>query len=180
MLPQNIPYFLENCDVSQNLLLPVADIKEYLKIEHDTEDELLNRLAQTVISSCEKYLGKSLSNHQYLAKYHCLHRNFQLLYLPIQQIDEVILTERESTRLDTNNYCLSSDQSYLTCLYPTNPEMVLSIRYTSGLSTSVNLADDLKQGLLMHLATIYENREGYVNIPKAALSLYRPYKNIRL
>lgn len=47
------------------------------------------------------------------------------------------------------------------------------------LQKQTNISNDLKQALLYHIATIYENKNGNHEIPQASKDIYNLYRNVR-
>lgn len=181
----NIPYMVEAVSSPENTILTLEEIKTYLRIEHSEEDELLLNLAHSVIGSCEKYLGKSLTQRQYRAKYRTKYPTFRLLYAPIQQVDMVQLwctADLGETLVEGKDYTLSTDYTELHCQKALSDQWIMDVTYTTGVrgKAILQVPDELRQGMLMHLAVSYENREGYFKIPEASLALYYPYRRVRL
>lgn len=203
----NLPFALCLTDSNLAELLDLETIKNYLKLEYDEDDNLLNDLRQAATAACEKYLGKSITAKTYMAQYYCQHPYCKLLYGPVTGVKAVYQHQQlQKTLLPPQAYYLYDDNSLLRLDEPLAPTTVLSVEYCtasslcaemevpvmaepepamqasadSAMTVKTVLAADICQGLLMHIASMYEQRDGSVLIPNASVALYYPYRKIRL
>lgn len=76
---------LKLLEPSSTLLLPLRDVKNYLRIDHDIEDDLLKHLILLATQWVEEATGKSLLRQ----KWSYTHQN-NVLLLPNPPIVEVL------------------------------------------------------------------------------------------
>ena len=67
-------------------------------------------------------------------------------------------------------------------IFDNSPEFhILKVSYVAGYGdNSSDIPANIRQGLLYHIANIYENREAAVTIPYLAKQLYANYMEIRI
>lgn len=164
-----------------NTILSIDEIKNFLRIDFNDDDNLLKKALNTATKQCELRISRTLVQKTYiLSSYDPIKDNkIDLEYDPIKSITkiEVIDKEGNTKELSTSSYRLDKTRN---CVYflniPTNYYKI-DITYIAGYEV---VPEDLKQALLFHIAKIYEDKSGYYPIPKASSNIYKNYKKIRL
>lgn len=56
----------------------------------------------------------------------------------------------------------------------------VQITYVCGYGDAEDVPAAVRQGMLLHLATLYDDRMGGMQMPVAAVALYKPHRKVRL
>jgi uncharacterized phiE125 gp8 family phage protein len=164
----------------QNPILSLDEIKNFLRIDFDSDDILLQKALNTATRQCELKIGQTLNQKTYLMSiYNPLKTNkIKLKYEPIISVEKIEhIDENENTSLiSTDNYKTMSDIGIIKFFNIPLNYYKLDITYKAGY---MNVPDDLKQGLLFHIAKIYEDKTGFYPIRKASNSIYKNYQKIK-
>jgi len=151
----------------------LKDVKDYLRVEHDDEDNQITTMMYAATALIEKYLNRGLITQtwQIVVSRYPLCNNIKLLYGPIQSITSVTSNLSDGTQsiMPNTDYILTGkDQSPRVTLgyskvWPTatlQPRDGVVIEYITGFG---DVADDvpvnIRQGLLATIASMYEDRE---------------------
>lgn len=159
-------------------IIELSEVKNFLKVEFEEDDNLIKNLINTAIFQCEKIINKSLLEKTYIYSIYTYQKKIILPYPTIKIINKIeIITKNNSSLLDTNEYFIDNVSNSI--IFKNNIQSVyrIDIEYT----TNSNLIEnDLKQALLMHIAQLYENRNGNFTMPNNVLNIYYQHKNIKI
>ena len=163
-----------------NSILSLEEIKNFLRIDFKDDDVLLQKALNTATRQCELKIGQTLNPKIYLMSiYNSLTSDkIKLKCEPIISVEKIehVDDNEITTIIPTANYRVNQDLSLIKFLnVPTN-FYKLDITYKAGYIT---VPDDLKQGLLFHIAKIYEDKTGFYPIPKASNNIYKFYQKIK-
>ena len=151
-------------------IIELSEVKNFLKVEFEEDDNLIKNLINTAIFQCEKIINKSLLEKTYIYSIYTYQKKIILPYPTIKTINKIeIITKNNSSLLDTNEYFIDNVSNSI--IFKNNIQSVyrIDIEYT----TNSNLIEnDLKQALLMHIAQLYENRNGNFTMPNNVLNIY--------
>jgi len=165
---------------SSNLPVDLLSIKNFLKVDFDNDDELIIKLAKTAMKQCETTINKTLIEKTYIYSLYDLETASILLpYSPIKSIIEIrVNTINDLSHIIQNSdYSLDDVGGILNFKDKPSNMYRIDIEYIAGM---VKINEELIQGLLMHIARMYEDRSGYSPIPLHALNIYSKYKQIRI
>ena len=150
--------------VNDSVVEPVSrtDIKDWLRIKYDTDDEMIDSLIASARSYIEKATGLSLVNRSYECMVQTISGQtstfvIDLPYGPIVDITEV------SYKAGINSYdALTVNESYEVIggklwLYSSG---IFKVKYDSGYSS---LPQDLKNDIMTLVGWMYENRGKKMN-----------------
>ncbi|MDR3289772.1 MAG: head-tail connector protein [Rickettsiales bacterium] len=150
---------------NESNILPIslATIKNYVRVDFANDDELLTKLLKTAIKNCESYIGKTIIEKTYILSVYEDRCKVKLPYPPVKNINEVNM-----------EYIYDDVANILSVNTGFNR---LDVNYTAGMNT---IDDELVQGILMHVARMYEDKSGYSTMPQNSIFIYQKYKQIRL
>ena len=178
------------CDLLSEDASPVAlaEAKSFLRIDTDFDDTILTNLIDTCTRWGEKFVSKSFRNQEY-ACIGILSANGPCINLPksvVASVSEVSYTDSDGNTvvLDSSDYTLvKSKQVAHISISPsvTSGSYNVTLR-TSALTESLPI---MKQGVLHHVAYLYENRGdtasvGKLDAPLETINLYNSIKVIRV
>jgi len=162
--------------------LQLAEVKLYLRVEQETEDALLTSLIAVAREAAEAFTGRSLITQSLRQRvYAPVCGIVSLLKGPVQSIQTVEAVHAgEAVTLDPETYRLHGSRNLLQLLtLPYAEEIVVT--YVAGYGdASADVPSLIRQGMLQHIALMYENREASPAVPELARALYQPYREMRL
>lgn len=162
--------------------LTLAEAKLYLRVDGGAEDALIADMLTTVREAAEGYLGKSLMTQGWVMTYQdyapsCV----PLAKGPVQSVESVVTRDRNgnATTLLAARYHLSpvEDALHLDAALMAH---AIEVHYTVGYGDADDVPSSVRQGMLVHLAALYEDRLGGMTIPPASVTLYAPHREVRL
>jgi uncharacterized phiE125 gp8 family phage protein len=155
--------------------------KQYLRVDHVYDDEIIQDSLLMVLSVAENYLGLQLQESIWkMTIFNNLPNVIKLSYAPITKIEQFKLFRHngEITYLNSDHYIFSNFSETLKIRQHYSMQKA-EITYHSGYSPT-NLPAPIKQGMLEHLARIYDLRGSDNSLPLSAKSMYQAYKRVRL
>lgn len=163
--------------------LSLAEVKTFLRIEHTADDALITRAIAAAREAAEQYLRCALLpqtwDYAVANPYRC---EVRLPFGPAQSVTSITVTDSEGnvSTLDSDVYSLSVDGSMV--LFVTTPSAEkLVVRYSASIAAdAATLPALIKQGMLHHIATMLEQREGVVPMPMQSIACYMPYRKVAL
>lgn len=166
----------------------LAQIKDYLRVEGEGEDELVALLLASAAELCERFTGRAL-----------LVRGFEetlepgggawvrLERTPVRSITAVDAVNAAgfATALPVASYAIDIDANgdgWVRVIDP-GPTKLVRVRYQAGAAADwAAVPEPLAQGAVRLAAHLYKERdEGRERMPPAAVSaLWRPYRLMRI
>lgn len=158
-------------------IINLSEIKNFLRIDFEDDDNLLKRLLKSAIKRCELYISQSLNLKTYQLSLYKIDKEIKLIYPPIINITSINIVDKNNNSIEFKNYIFDKiSNKIIFNNIPSNFYRV-DIIYEAGYT---EVPDDLKQALLFHISKMYEDKNGYSPIPKASLNIYRNYRTIRI
>lgn len=163
--------------------LSLEEVKNFLRVDTSIDDELITRLIDVAADICETRTEKALLLILY--RYSIFGTVDEVIDLPRHPINSVISVKRvdekgKKTTIDSTTYAVDKYGRKLTFEKIPKVSHRLDIEFYAGFRTSDSIPSILKQGMLMHIARMYDDRNGYSTIPKATLEIYKKFKQIKL
>ena len=195
-LPYDIYLHADPLRVARNRLLkritdpasePVtlAEAKLYMRVDNTDDDALITDLITAARTTCEHWLRKSLINQTWKIAFDwAIPGNVYLPMGPVASITSVVLFNQDGTSVtvDPTTYWLNAAQNALT-MYARLAAFRIEITYNTGYgSAAANVPRPIKQGILSHIAYMYDSRaeNGEMILPDQAVGLYTPFREVRL
>lgn len=159
----------------------LEEVKNYLRIEADYDNELITSLIDAAIIAAENFTNLSLFTRQIEFTSNIQNsQGVQLKYPPLKSIEKVLLKTRDGELgLSDEQYYIDHRQKKLWL----NTELEyqeLIVNYTAGFD-KINMPPSIRHGILMHIAEMYD-RESSSNIAMSQeiKNLYLPYREFRI
>lgn len=164
--------------LEESSILPVdlEEIKLFLKVDYEDEDNIILRSFKTALKQCELLIGQSLTEKKYkYSFYNEIKNELQLLYGDVKLIESVKFINKDNEEILINSSAYFLDEVSNKIIFKNKPTNFyrLDIVYIAGNNV---IAEDLKQAILFHTAKIFEDKLGYSPIPKASYNIYKNYK----
>lgn len=162
--------------------LNLMEAKLYLRVDNDAENGVILDCISAVREAAEEYLCKSLVTQEWTLTYAgyapgCV----PLPKGPVQSVVSVKIRDRAGveTTMDSQLYTLARAADVLHFeSVPMAHEV--DITYRAGYGETEEIPLSVRQGMLLHVAALYEDRIGGLAIPTATAALYKPHRVVRL
>ncbi len=163
-----------NIIIKRNLgnIIPISQIKNYLRVIHDEDDTLLQQLTSSAIDIAEKILN------QYLGKCEIeltIQDNYSSrIILPILPFIEITQIKAGEKALEKEKYHtdINTNTVIFKCDYWVSK---MTINYIAGFDP-VPFA--IKQGIFLHIAYMYDCKSTVV--PQECMNMYKLYRRISI
>lgn len=159
--------------------LTLAETKLYLRVDGSEEDALINECISAARQYAEHFLKRSLITQSWkLVMDTAFPQQLLLPMGPVQAVTSVVTFDETETQtiVATSLYCLNAAQDALVFSQAVSGHRV-EARYQAGYGNAADIPKPVRQGMLIHIAQMYENRgEQNLPIPVSALALYQPYR----
>lgn len=161
-----------------SLIVDLEDVKNYLKIEHDLEDDLISTLVNAAEDAANKYMLRYIRRTVFEYYEESSASIIELRRARFASVDSVsILSGDEWEEID--DYQLSSNSDIYGVVRIGTPHSALKIRFSVG---DNNVPPALKTAILIIVANMYENRGDDAElsvIPQMAKQILNGYRVIR-
>jgi len=176
-----IPY-LDKVIAPASEPLTLAETKLSLRVDGSEEDGYIVSLIKAARGAAEEYLRRSLVTQSWQLQFdNYVCEQVALPKGPVQSVTSVkiIAQDWSETTVSSSSYYLNAGKEQL--IFRAAPiGLIIQIQYVAGYGDSTEIPYAIKQGMLAHIASLYENRDGDVNLPQVAVDLYAPFKVVKL
>lgn len=150
--------------------ISLTEIKNFVRVDHDEDDEMLQDLCSAAVERLETYTRTSITQKQYAAEISDITSDKIILPLgPITSIDYVASKEGWKTYpLPSSYYHLDNDALILT----SSSSSDLVIKYTAGKSTD-DLTGSFRIAILEMILQMYELRGTPLSISDSDMEKWR-------
>jgi uncharacterized phiE125 gp8 family phage protein len=163
----------------------LAEAKLYLRVDTSNDDTLITDLITSARQMAENWLRRSLITQTWKLSYD--DGIPQMVWLPmgiVSSISSVVVFNQDgsSSTIAPTTYWLNAAQNALT-MYQRISGFRVEITYVAGYgATSASVPKPIKQGILTHIANLYDCRgeESNAMLPEQTAALYMPYREVRL
>lgn len=162
--------------------LSLAEAKLYLRVDASDEDALIAQMIVATRRAAEHYLRRTLVTRQWKLVYDDdAPVETHLPMGPVSAIVSVTKVAEDTTTeaVDAVLYRLNAPRTRL-CFDQAIFAYLVEILYTAGYGNAAAVPAAIKQGMLSHLAELYDGRSIASGVPDSALALYLPYREVRL
>lgn len=146
-------------------LLPLEEVKHFLRINGNHDDLLILNLMQTAIQFAENFLGFDIGKRE--VKYFGIFEVKIVLRKPILRIISVKSGE-ENTFFTLNSNALIPNVKI---------GSEIEVHYLSGMEKS-DFKGDLKTALIAHVLNLYDLKNGSGKVPSLSFEIYNQHRKI--
>lgn len=156
--------------------ISIEYVKSYLRVDHNEDDQILKLFILAGLESCENFTGLSLLSRKVTDELlNQFSRTFVMTYRPVQTILEVNIAGfpypvEEIVLHKTDGRIILPKSSY---------NRPVAITYISGYEKSVLIPQSIIQGILIHIAEMYDSGS-LKSINQDLEKLYKPYVRYKL
>jgi uncharacterized phiE125 gp8 family phage protein len=164
--------------------LTLAETKLYLRVDGSAEDALIANLITAARMTAEQWLRRSLITQSWKLTYQdFLPSQIRLPMGPVTSVQSVIVTQKDDSQqtISPSLYRLDASHEHL-CVESEIAGWQIDVVYGCGYGDSTAVPAPIRQGMLGHIAELYESR-GETDIetmPAQTARLYMPYRAVSL
>lgn len=163
--------------------LSLVETKLFLRVDTTAEDTLITSLIKVAREAAEIFTGRSLNtqSHRFILE-GVLPETIILPKSPIISVQTVSVSLRgaNAQTLDAARYRLINPRGVLQ-LFDSPSGDTLTITYAAGYGDNASDVPSLiRQGMLHHIAQMFDSREQTGAIPELSRTLYFPFREVRL
>lgn len=160
--------------------ITLTEVKAHLRLDTDSEDDLLNGLIAAATNMVEAYLGKSLIKKTWRFVINSTGDGMQGIELPRCPLIEVLSV----SRLQPNGIS-HAIKRYTLDPYTLRPTVLcyslqpIEVIYDAGFGLlPKHIPASIRQALIMLVVHFYENRGGVMEIPTLVKTLLAPFNDV--
>lgn len=162
--------------------LTLSETKLFLRVDGATDDTLITDLITAARQMAEQHLHRSLITQTLkLSLDNSLPERVRLPHGPVQSLSSIIMFARDGSQtvLDPENYYLAAEKELLHVCVPVLGHRI-EITYVAGYGAVSDIPESIRQGMLLHIAALYDREAVAGAIPEATANLYYPFREVRL
>lgn len=164
--------------IAEQEIFNLPTIKTYLRISHDYDDPWINELINTAICAAENFLRRTLLPTTIKMHFEKIYGSKITLHSsPISEIKEIAGYTPEKIILTTDDYIIRDEQIIFRSL--PNIEYV-TVEYIAGYVNQFTIPNAIKQGMMLHIAEMYDSAGITAAISAEVQKLYQPYRKMLL
>lgn len=164
----------------------LEELKTFIRIDDDTEDNLLSLILSASRKACENYTLTSFITQKWECWMDFDFVDTILMYAPLQSVEEIKIydTDNVSSIINASNYWLDIEGKRVimksTYTFPTIREYSgIVISYTAGYEKACDVPEPIKQAIIITAGSLYDCKSaGNAQIPALAKNLLAPYKDV--
>lgn len=160
----------------------LSEAKSYLRLDSSAEDSLVNLLITAARKSAEEYLRRSLITQSWKLAYDdFIAGDIALPRAPVQSITSVALVDINggSTAVSPATYSLNAAKTQMVLDGILSAHRI-DIVYVAGYGVASDVPAPLRQGILAHLAEMFDRRSAAAGFPASVQALYAPYRELSI
>ncbi len=162
--------------------LTLTEAKLYLRVDHSDDDAVITRMIAASRRKAESYVRRSLITQSWRLMFDDYAPTiFALPRGPVQSITHVKLIAKDGaeTTLDASAYHTTAGNKKL--VFDISPMAhLVEVQYVAGYGEAADVPVAIKQGMLGHIATMYDTRDITVAPDGITCSLYDDFREICL
>lgn len=164
-------YAYKILEYSEQNIVRLEDIKNYMRISGDNDDNLIIFFINSSIQTAENFMKISLTKKVIEVQVD----NSSDIRLPFVPVLEIMSVEVNNKKLDADEFILNKD--ILTLKNHVGCEK-LKIIYSTGHQDPINIPMPVIQGIMSHIANMYDMRGVDLGSIDNILSFYKPYRRM--
>ena len=158
-------------DKGSHNLIPLEEIKHYLRVTHNHDNASLDNMALSAIENAENFLRFYLIERRFALKIEGgLRGNIVIQHFPLKEITSFKYTDNDGEHdYSKDHYEMDIDDGVI-ILNEKVKSINAEIKYVAGYG--VDMPANIKQGLLKHISYIYDGKAFGANLPDEVISFY--------
>ena len=160
--------------------ITLSEAKTFLRIDSSDEDTLISEMITAARIAAEEQTGKSLISQSWQVAYDdCPPPVVKLPNGPVQSVTSVKSIDENAaeTIVSATSYHLNALQELVFESVPSGHQII--IEYVAGFGAASDVPANLVQGILLHVANLYEHRDA-MTPPLASMLHYSAHREVRI
>ncbi len=158
----------------------LAEAKLYLRVDSTAEDALITDMITAARMMAEQWLSRSLISQSWQVAFdYAISSRTRLPMGPVTAIGSVVIVNQDGSTVtvDPSTYWLNAAKNALMLNGPL-VGFQIDITYNTGYGGATAVPKPIKQGLLAHIAAMYDARgdSDMSHMPPQVAGLYQPYR----
>lgn len=158
--------------------LTLAEVKLALRVDGSDDDSHITNLIKAARVMAEEYLKRSLITQTWQLQYDQFAPSVVALPRgPVQSVSSVKIIARDftETTVASSTYYLNAGKEHL--VFDAAPlGQIIKLEYVVGYGDSTDIPEPIRQGMISHIISMYENRMGENALPEQAIEAYESYR----
>lgn len=159
-------------------ILDLDEVKNYLRISHNYDDQLIVNLVQAAVEYAENFTGKMINETHVLCKISKANSLIVLQHFPIKDLLSVEFLEKGKTKDITNLYGAVSMVESKIKLNPSFRGKDILINYNCGYGKDLPMI--LKMTLMKHVCNMYEFNTDVTEVHNDINRSYASYRKLKI
>ena len=158
-------------------IFDLSEVKNYLRITHNHDDNILRNIIAAAIEVAENFTKTHITRKKIYTKLRGrVKHQITLPHSPALLIEKILY--KRDKELSKDKYKII-DSGRVIEFTDTHNLYDIEISYIVGVR-EIGLPKSIRQGILLHIAAIYDNGGFNCDLPPQAKSLYQPFRRIYL
>jgi hypothetical protein len=162
--------------IHENFVLTLDEVKKYLKISYDDEDAILQNCILSSIETAENFINIALRTKT-ISFSSDLGLNAKILVplLPMLALEQVSLPEKDIT----DKCCIDQEMlGFEIVNLSSYVNKKCRVIYKAGFKDATKIPGAIKQGILCHIAEMYDKQIVNNSFMNEILACYKPFRKI--
>ncbi len=172
----NISYEIISAEKKE--IWPLEEVKNYLRVSHKDDDQLIKNFIDSATDYAEKFLGMNFFTKTIRATIYSSPNVCKLKYIPVLTIDNVSLIQdekNEDIKEDFGHLDADGERLWIVQKYW---HKKITIQYQAGWGQ--NIPRSIIHGIIMHVGAMYDFGENINNISAEIKNMYLPYRRFKV
>ena len=158
-------------------IFDLSEVKSYLRITHDHDDNILRNITAAAIEVAENFTRMHITRKRVFVKLQGNIKHQEVLpHSPALFVEKILY--KQNIELPKDKYNIIDSGKAIEFTNPYNLHDI-QIFYIVG-ARDIGLQKSIRQGILMHIASIYDNAGFNCDLSPQIKSLYRPFRKTYL
>lgn len=160
------------------VLWSLEEVKNYLRVAHDNDDNLVRNLLKAAIINAEQFLGTSIFKRKITCVVQRAPDYVDLKYQPVFEIANVAIVQEEDRQDITDNFGYFFKDAQRVSINNRYKNRKLEISYEAGWGE--NTPSAISHGILMQIGRMYDFGENSNVLTKEIYDFYLPYRVLKI
>lgn len=164
-------------NIAQQELFRLEEVKNYLRISHDYDDIWISEIINCAIAASETFIRKHILPRRIHSKFsRIINYSLELPFWPIISVERITcIYNNQNIICSPENYNL--DDQIVKFKKLSRFEYII-VDYRSGYTNQSLIPAAIKQGMMLHIAQMYDSHSTSAAISDEIQKLYQPYKKM--
>jgi uncharacterized phiE125 gp8 family phage protein len=160
--------------------LSLEEIKKFLRVTQDHDDKIISNMSIAAQDIAEKYMNFCLSAKEITLEVSPTSNKVIVPLRPISKIESIKFKYDENLKnIDESLYDIAPFQDYI-IIDSSLRGKTLQINYIAGFNKEEDIPQAIVQGLMLHIAEMYDKQMISTILPSSVKLLYSPFMSYKI